>query len=101
MNIVFMKQCHNYSAKRIKQMIKWTELLHDKEYFNNIMLCILKSEDNSRDHIVAISRGWIFDGNLPRALLLNVGYLAWCCSNGKRNNMFIGFYEQVQIFKRV
>ena len=85
----------------MKQMIEWSKLLYDNEYFNSIMLCILKSEDNSRDHIVAISQGWIFDGNLTHALSLNVGNLTWCSSNGKSNNMFIGFYEQVQIFQRV
>ena len=70
------------------------------EYFNSIMVCILKSEDNSRDHIIAITKGWIFDGNLTSALSLNVGNLTWCCSTGKTNNMFVGFFEQVQIHKK-
>ena len=99
MQIVFRKEFKNYGVKRIKQMIKWSDLLHDNRYFNSIMLCILKSEDNSRDHIVAITKGWIFDGNLTHALSLTVGNLTWCCSTGKSNNMFIGFYEQVQIHK--
>ena len=100
-NIVNTKQFKNYGVKRIKQMIEWSKFLYDKEYFNNIMLCILRSEDNSRDHIVAISKGWIFDGNLTHALSLNIANLNWCCTNGKTNNMFIGFYEQVRIFQRV
>jgi len=71
MEILFTKTFRNYSVKRIKQMIDWQVLFKDNGYFDSIVLCILKAQDMSRDNIVAITKGWIFDGNLTYALSLN------------------------------
>ena len=59
------------------------------------MVCILKSNIMSREHMIAISNGWIFDANLSYAIALNETNLNWC--TGK--HQFIGFYEQVQFEK--
>ena len=67
------------------------------KYYDNIFLCIVKSNLLSRDHIIAITRGWIFDGNLKYAIVLNEQNLNWCAGHGKPGIYFIGFYEQIQI----
>ena len=67
------------------------------EFYNCIMLCLLKTSTMSRDHIVAIVRGWIFDPNLMYAIDLNDENLNWCAGHGKGNIKFNGFYKQVQV----
>ena len=97
MEIIFQKDFGKYMVKRIKQIVHWRDFLSNTEYFHSIILCILKSTDMSRDHIIAISQGWIFDGNLTYALALNVHNLSWCAVHGTEYGTFTGFYEQVQI----
>ena len=63
------------------------------------MLCILKAEDMSRDHIVAITKGWIFDGDLTYALSLNDINLTWCCSQGNSNCILLGFMRKFKFVK--
>ena len=62
------------------------------------MLCIPKSSCFSRDHIIGITRGWIFDGNLPYAIPLNEENLTWCASHGKEDEIYTGFWEQIEVF---
>ena len=100
MEILFTKKFRKYGVRRIKQMIDWKHFINDTGYFDSIMICILKAADMSRDHIVAITKGWIFDGNLNYALKLDEDSLTWCCSQGDSDCIFVGFYEQVQIYKK-
>ena len=97
MKIIFQKPFNDYSVKRIKQMIPWTKFL-ENPYYKQVILCIPKSSCFSRDHIIGISRGWIFDGNLPYGIPLNEENLTWCTSHGREDEVFAGFWEQVQVF---
>ena len=65
--------------------------------YNSIILGIVKSNYLSRDHIIAICRGWIFDANLTYAIPLTLDSLNWCAGHGKKEVLFDGFFEQVQI----
>ena len=88
---------NDYSVKRIKQMIPWGKLL-ENPFYQHVVLCMPKSSCFSRDHIIGITRGWIFDGNLPYAIQLNEENLTWCTSHGRENEVFTGFWEQVYFF---
>ena len=61
------------------------------------MLCIPKSTSLNRDHIIGITQGWIFDGNLSYAIPLNEDNLSWSASHGESGEVFAGFCEQIQV----
>ena len=85
-----------YVINRIKKAMHWKELLKDP-YYSRIMLCIPRSSSFSKDHIIGISQGWIFDGNLQYAIPLNEENLTWSTSHGKRGEVFTSFIEQLQV----
>ena len=87
-----------YTVKRIPPpFISISQMKQKNEFYNSIILCLLKTSTMSRDHIVAIARGWIFDPNLMYAIDLNDENLKWCAGHGKGSIEFNGFYEQVQV----
>ena len=97
MNTINKKAFKDYSVKRITRMIPWGKFL-ENPFYKHVVLCMPKSSSFSRDHIIGISRGWIFDGNLPYAIPLNEDNLTWCTSHGCENEVFTGFWEQVYFF---
>ena len=78
-------------------MIPWKDIYAKPEFYNSIMLCVLKSKMFSRDHIIAICRGWIIDGNLSYAISLNEKSLNRCAGRGRLDVIFDGLHEQVQV----
>ena len=88
-----------YECKRLKQ-VPWREFLKKSDLYDSVILCILCTTKMSKDHIIAISQGWIFDGNLKYAITCNEDNLNWCAGHGNENETFGGFYEQVQIRTR-
>ena len=88
----------NYTVKRVPPpFASIKDMQKDTKYYNSIMLCLLKTSTMSRDHIIGICRGWIFEPNLPYAIVLNMENMNWCAGHGK-DILFNGFYEQVQIY---
>ena len=81
-------------------MIPRKDILGMIKGYDHIFLCIVKSNLLSRDHIIAITRGWIFDKNLKCAITLNEQNLNWCAGYGKPGIYFVGFYEQIQIGRK-
>ena len=88
-----------YTVIRVKQMIGWKQLLLP-QYYNDILLCIPKSSSFSKDHIIGITKGWIFDGNLEYAMPLTEDNITWSASHGKEGLVFSGFWEQVIVKKK-
>ena len=86
-----------YKVRRMTNMISWKELNRNTVYFNSIMTCILKSSNMSKENMIGISNGWIFDANLDYGILLNEKKLNWCTGYHE----FIGFYEQLQFEKKI
>ena len=97
--IIYSKPLKEYAVQRMRQMVEWKSFLHNP-YYDSIILCIPKSTGFSRDHIIGITKGWIFDGNLSYAIPLNEKNLTWCTSHGRENEFFTGFWEQIAIVKR-
>ena len=86
-----------YYVERKKEIIPWKAILGMTKYYDHILLYIIKSNLLSRDHIIAIIKGWIFDGNLNYAIASNEENLIWCAGHGKPGIYFVVFYEQIQI----
>jgi hypothetical protein len=42
------------------------------------MVLVLRGDDNNTSHYVETWRGWLYNSNVPRALILNRGTLNWC-----------------------
>ena len=78
-------------------MLSWKEILSSQKCHDSIILGILRTSLRSRDHMIAICNGLIFDGNLSYAIPLNLESLNWCAGHGKQEVLFDGFFEQVQI----
>ena len=93
------KVFRDYTVVRMKQMISWKQMFLP-EYFDNILLCIPKSSSFSKDHIIAVTKGWIFDGNLEYAVPLTEENITWTASHGKEGIVFSGFWEQVIVKKK-
>ena len=89
----------DYTVVRVKRMLSWKQLLQS-EYYNNIILCIPKSTELSKDHIIGVTQGWIFDGNLEYAVPLTEENITWTASHGKDGIVFSGFWEQVIVKKK-
>ena len=89
----------DFTVQRVKQMISWKQLFIP-QYYNNILLCIPKSSSFSKDHIIGITKGWIFDGNLEYAMPLTEENITWSASHGKEGLVFSGFWEQVIVKKK-
>ena len=83
--------------QRIKNIMSWKDIYNSNECYHSIILCIINSSSFSRDHMIAIANGWIFDSNLPYALPLNEDSLNWCASHGKEGFYFDRFVEHVQV----
>ena len=94
--IMFQKAFREYAVTRKTQIVSWKKLL-ENPYYSNIMLCIPKSTAMVKDHIIGVTNGWIFDGNLVYAIPLNESNLTWCTSHGKTGEVFTGFCEQLEI----
>ena len=94
--IIHQKAFKLYAVQRMKQMISWKKFL-ESPYYYKIMLCIPKSTSLNRDHIIGITQGWIFDGNLSYAIPLNEDNLSWSASHGESGEVFAGFCEQIQV----
>ena len=78
-------------------MIPWKDIYEKPDFNYSIMLCILKSNMFSHDHIIVICRGWIFDGNISYTISLNKKSLNWCAGHGELDVVFDGFYQQALI----
>ena len=76
----------------IKKEVPWAEL-NKGTFWKSIVICLLRGSDHSRDHIVSISHGWIFDSNLDFALPLNKESLDWCCGFRQNGTTFEGCWE--------
>ena len=100
MSLINQKEFKEYYVQRITSIMKWKDIYKSSECYESIMLCIIQSSSFSRDHIIAISGGQIFDSNLTYALTLNATNLDWCASHGKDGIFFQKFLEQVKIGKR-
>ena len=100
-NIIFKqpKIFEEYAVKRIKSPVGWRELCHNP-YYNTVVLCIPKSSSFAKDHIIAITKGWIFDGNLIYAMPLTEENLTWSTTRGESEQAFSKFVEQVQVIKK-
>ena len=98
-NIINHKTFKAFVTRRMRQVVHWKQLLRDPHY-SRIMLCIPRSSSFSKDHIIGITHGWIFDGNLLYAIPLNEENLTWCTSHGKRGEVFTNFIEQMAVFPR-
>ena len=94
--LMFQSAFRLYTVKRMTQIVPWKKLL-ENPFYSNIMLCIPKSTSMLKDHIIGITNGWIFDGNLVYAIPLNESNLTWCTSHGKTGEVFTGFCEQLEI----
>ena len=88
-----------YTVQRMKKPVGWRDLCQNP-YYNNIVLCIPKSSSFAKDHIVGITKGWIFDGNLSYALPLTEENLTWSTTHGKGQEVFSQFVEQVQVLQK-
>ena len=95
--IIQQKPFKGYYIRRMKRINSWKQMLESANYYYTIMLCIPKTTNFSRDHIIGITQGWIFDGNLPYAIPLNEDNLSWCSSHGQSGEVFTGFCEQIQV----
>ena len=89
-----------FECKRLNN-VQLNELKNKSEYFYSVILCFLRSTKMSRDHIIAISQGWIFDSNLKYAIDFSDDNLNWCVGQGKEHEVFGGFHEVVQFRKRI
>ena len=52
------------------------------------VLVTLIGADGKSDHVVAVSNGWVFDGNFPFALPLCQKSLDMCCSSEETQEVF-------------
>ena len=86
--LINQKEFKEYYVERVTNLMKWKDIKKSSECYESIMLCIIQSSSFSRDHIIAITRGWIFDSNLTYALTLNATNLDWCASHGKDGFFF-------------
>ena len=85
-----------FVVKKLKQT-SWKTLQSKSGLFYSVILCLPKSTILSRDHIFAVSQGWIFDGNLSYAVGLTMENLNWSTGHGKEDINFSGFHEMYQI----
>ena len=90
-----------YFTYCVKNIIKWTVLRYDAEYFYSIMICLIKDTNGTQDNIIAIVQEWIFDSNLCFVLPLNKKHLGWCYGATKNHTIFVGFCEIVQVCEGV
>ena len=86
-----------YYGERKTQMMPWKDIPGMTKYNDNIFLCTAKSNLLSRDHIIAITRGWTFDRNQKYAIALYEQNLSWCAGHWKPGIDFVDFYKQIQI----
>ena len=100
MTTVLNKYFKNYYVQRITKIMSWKDIYNSNECFHSIMICIIKDSSFSRDHMISIANGWIFDSNLPYALPLNEDSLNWCASHGKEGYCFDKFVEHVQVGRK-
>ena len=98
--VVQSRALKDYYVERKTRIMTWKEIYKSNECYQSIQLCIVKSTSFSRDHIIAIAAGWIFDSNLTYAISLNEKNLHWCAGHGRGEVFFERFLEQVEIGKR-
>ena len=96
-NIINSKKFSKFYVERKKKLLSWKEINKCAKCYKSIILGIVKSNLLSRDHIIAICNGWIFDANLPYAIPLTLENLNWCAGHGKKDVLYNGFFEQVEI----
>jgi len=96
-NTINNKKFSKYYVERKKKLLSWKEINKCAKCYKSIILGIVKSNLLSRDHIIAICNGWIFDANLPYAIPLTLDNLNWCAGHGNKEVLFDGFFEQVEI----
>ena len=82
--------------RTIKTKVSWAEL-NKPSFYKVIVVCLLRGSDESRDHIVSISHGWIFDSNLDFAIPLKKESLDWCCGYKQNASTFEGFWEMFYV----
>ena len=90
--LVHQTKGNAFRAETIRQEVQWAELNKGK-LWKSIVIFLLRGSDHSRDHIVSISHGWIFDSNLDFALPLNKESLDWCCGFRQNGTTFEGCWE--------
>lgn len=82
-----------------KQEYTWEQLKNDKEYWY-IVVCLLNDTAMSKDHIVVISHGMIFDSRFKYTFPLSKENLDFVCGSYKYGSSFLDFHEQFQIVKK-
>ena len=66
------------------------DLLSTKD--DDLVLAQIIGDDGKEDHVVTITRGWIFESNMDHALPLCKESLDLCCSSGPDlRNVYVGF----------
>ena len=71
--------------------------LKKKDPFYDIVICLLQDTNKSKDHIIGISNGWIFDSRLSFTLPLEKDNLDKVCGSLLSGDQFISFHEQIRI----
>ena len=95
--LMFIKPHSKFYRVKNLHNTPWKDIRDKSSLYYSVVLCLPKSTTFSRDHIFAISQGWIFDSNLDYAILLNETNLSWCAGHGKDDIRFSGFHEIYQI----
>ena len=90
----------DFYVERKKQIMDWKDVVKMQRSVKTIQLCIIQTTSFSRDHIIALAGGWIFDSNLTFAIPLNANNLNWCANHGKQDVYFEQFIEQVEVGKK-
>ena len=76
--------------------------LHYAEPFpQEIHLCSIVGTDGSRQHVIALWNGWIFDANLPYAIRYCKDSLDWCCGDESDWSKFQKFGKTVVFHERM
>jgi hypothetical protein len=95
-SLVIKTKGNAFRVETIKKEVPWAEL-NKTTHYKLIVISLLRGSDDSRDHIVSISHGWIFDSNLDFALPLNKESLDWCCGFMQNGTTFDGFWEMASV----
>ena len=87
----------NFKPSRVKRpKISLSEMKYKDAYYD-IVICLIQDTKKSKDHIIGISNGWIFDSRLSFTLPLEKNNLDKVCGSLSSGDQFISFHEQIRI----
>ena len=87
---------YNISVKRFKKQEYTVDDMLTGQAYYLVVICLLMDSKNSRDHIVVISHGWIFDSRFKYTFGLSLDNLHYICG-ANEECYFVRFHEQIQI----